>query len=191
MPAFRWDERLMNMKFFDKIGAVFDRTLDVFSFLVGAIITLIMLAVCLNVIMKFAFNQPIVGVEEVTEQLLLYITFMGTAWLLKKEGHVAVDFVLMRMRPQTRSFFGILSCLIGILICTALTWYGFKVTWVNLRQGAYFSSVLELPKAPVYAIIPIGSALLFIQFIRLTAQHFKKFFSEEGRNSPRGKRKQG
>jgi TRAP-type C4-dicarboxylate transport system permease small subunit len=190
MPAFRWDERVVNMKFFDKIGAVFDRTLDVFSFLVGAIITLIMLAVCLNVIMKFAFNQPIVGVEEVTEQLLLYITFMGTAWLLKKEGHVAVDFVLLRMRPKTRSFFGIVSCLIGILICAALTWYGFKVTWVNLRQGAYFSSVLELPKAPVFVIIPIGSALLFIQFIRLTAQNFKKFFSEKGRSSPRRK-KQG
>jgi TRAP-type C4-dicarboxylate transport system permease small subunit len=95
------------------------------------------------------------GVEEVTEQLLLYITFMGTAWLLKKEGHVAVDFVLLRMRPKTRSFFGIVSCLIGILICAALTWYGFKVTWVNLRQGAYFSSVLELPKAPVFVIIPI------------------------------------
>jgi hypothetical protein len=49
---------------------------------------------------------------------------------------------------------------------------------------------LELPKAPVFVIIPIGSALLFIQFIRLTAQNLKKFFSEKGRSSPRRK-KQG
>lgn len=167
------------MSLFSKLGALFDRGLDGLSFAVGAIITLIMLAVCLNVIMKYAFNQPIVGVEEVTEQLLLYITFMGTAWLLKKEGHVAVDFVLVRLRPKAQSFFGLLSCLIGILISTALTWYGAKVTWGNFRQGAYFSSVLELPKAPVFAIIPIGSALLLIQFIRLSAQKFRKFSAPE------------
>ena len=157
-----------------KLGKILDRILDFFSFLVCAIIVVITSAVCVNVIMRYVFNRPIIGVEEITEQLLLFITFLGTAWLLRKEGHVSVDFVVIKLSPRTQAILGIIGSLFGVLISLALTWYGTKVTWANFVKGAYFSTILELPKAPFFAVIPLGSFFLLVQFLRRIASSIQK-----------------
>jgi TRAP-type C4-dicarboxylate transport system permease small subunit len=162
------------MELFKKLGKILDRILDFFSFLVCAIIVVITLAVCVNVIMRYVFNRPIIGVEEITEQLLLFITFLGTAWLLKNEGHVTVDFVVIKLSPRTQAVLSIISSLFGVLISLALTWYGTKVTWSNFVKGAYFSTILELPKAPFFAVIPLGSFFLLVQFLRRIVNTIQK-----------------
>ena len=65
--------------------SLFDRFLDVSPVISGIIIVLIMLAVCANVIMRYFLNRPIVGIDEISEYLLLFITFIGSAWLLREE----------------------------------------------------------------------------------------------------------
>jgi len=167
------------MNLHKKIGSFFDRLLNVSAVVTGTIIVLVMVAVCVNVIMRYLFNRPIAGVEEITEYLLLYITFIGTAWLLREEGHVRVDILLNRVKPKTLAFLSVISSLIGVLICGVLAWYGFKVTWVNFQQGAYFPHILEFPKAPILVIIPCGSFLLLIQFLRRTARSLQNLRSGE------------
>jgi TRAP-type C4-dicarboxylate transport system permease small subunit len=154
---------------------VFDRILDLLASLVAIIIVIITLVVCVNVMLKYFLNRPILGVEEITEHLLLFITFFGSAWLLRKEGHVTVDFVLAMANPKTRAFLGFITSLFGIAICLPLVWYGSKVTWLNFLKGHYFPTLLEIPKAPILAIIPFGSLLLLIQFIRRSAQNYRNF----------------
>ena len=167
--------------------AIFDRILDLLASLIGGIIVIITLAVCLDVLLKYFFNLPIAGVEEVTEHLLLFITFFGCAWLLRKEGHVTVDFVLVMLNPKSRAFLGVITSLLGIFICLVLIWYGCKVTWLNFLKRYYFPTLLEIPKAPVFAIIPLGSFLLLVQFIRRAAKNFKEFrFSEGSLSSKHG-----
>jgi TRAP-type C4-dicarboxylate transport system permease small subunit len=149
---------------------MFDRFLDGLAFLAGSMVVFMMLGVCLNVIMRYVFNRPIVGMEDITEHLLLFVTFLGTAWVLRKERHVAIDIIVARSSPRTQALCKIISAFLGIVICTTLTWYGLKVTWVDFQSKAYFSSVLQFPKAPIFVVIPIGSALLLIQFIRMAAR---------------------
>jgi C4-dicarboxylate transporter, DctQ subunit len=168
------------MKGAKRLTVVFDRILDLLAFLVGSITIFMMIIVCVNVAMRHFFNRPIVGVEEVTEQLLLFITFLGAAWVLRKEGHVAVDFIVVMLSSRTQAFLGIVSSLLGVIICAALTWYGLKVTWVNFQSEAYFSTLLQLPKAPIFVIIPIGSLLLLIQFVRRTAKNVASLKSPNG-----------
>ncbi len=158
-----------------KAGSFFDRFLDSSAAVTGAIIILVMLVVCVNVIMRYVFNRPIAGAEEITEYLLLFITFIGTAWLLREGGHVRVDILLNRVKPLTQARLSVVSSLIGVFICAVLTWYGFQVTWVNFQQNAYFPSLLEFPKAPILVIIPLGSLLLLIQFLRRTTRSLENW----------------
>ena len=153
--------------------SLFDRFLDLSPIISGIIIVLIMLAVCANVIMRYFLNRPIVGVDEISEYLLLFITFIGSAWLLKEEGHVGVDILLIRLSRNSNAFLGIFSSLIGVFICLVLIWFGSKVVWINFQRGSYFPSLLEIPKAPVLAIIPFGCFLLLIQFLRRTAKNVR------------------
>ena len=68
-----------------KLMILFDRTMNAMAFLAGVILIFIMLSVCLEVILRDVFDAPQMWVTQVTECLLLYITFLGSAWLLREE----------------------------------------------------------------------------------------------------------
>jgi TRAP-type C4-dicarboxylate transport system permease small subunit len=157
----------------------FDRVLDTLGYATGVIIVGTILAVCVNVIMRYVFNRPIVGVEEISAYLLLYVTFLGAAWLLRMDGHVRVDVFLVRVRPRTRSVLSIISSLLGILVFGVITLYGVKVTWAHFASRAYFGTILEFPKGPVFIVIPLGSLLLFLEFVRNLIKNIEKVRTEE------------
>jgi TRAP-type C4-dicarboxylate transport system permease small subunit len=154
------------MNFQAKIGRIFDKIIGAFSFIAGLILAFILLSVCFDVFMRYFFNRPLQWVVELTEYALLYITFLGTAWLLKREGHINVDVFLALLGPRTQAGLKVFSSLIGIIVSFCLVWYGTAVAWENYRDGIYNITVLEFPKAPLLAIIPIGSLILLAQFIR-------------------------
>ena len=154
------------LKPFTKIGRILDRVVDIFAFLAGLLLAFILLSVCIEVIMRYFLNRPLQWVIELTEYALLYITFLGTAWLLKREGHITVDVILTRLSPRKQAFLGILSSAIGVLICVSLIWYGSEVAWDHFQRGVYDPTVLEFPKALVIVIIPVGSLVLLFQFFR-------------------------
>jgi C4-dicarboxylate transporter DctQ subunit len=163
-----------NMKRFLKI---FDQCLDFLSSLAGAILIFIMLSVCLEVIMRYFFNRPLIWVTEVTECLLLYITFLGTAWLLREDGHVTVDIVLNRLRPRVAAFLGVVNSVIGSLVALVLTWYGALVMWDKFQRNVYTPSIMEIPIAAIIVIIPVGSVMLLTQFILRTTKFIRIFLS--------------
>jgi len=169
-----------------KAASFFDWILDSLSVLIGAITLIVMFSVCVNVIMRYAFNRPIMGVEEITEHLLVFITFFGSAWLLRKEGHVKVDVVLVMLNRKTQACLELITSVLGIAVCVTMIWYGWKVTWVNFVEKQYFPTILELPKAPVLAFIPLGSLLLLVQFIRRSAINLREMMSSEKTESTNG-----
>ena len=161
---------------------IFDRTLNVMTFLAGMLLVFIMLSVFMEVILRSFFNRPQIWVTEVTECLLLYITFLGAAWLLREEGHVKVDVILNRLKPKAVALLGIISSLIGLFVSVALTIYGLGVTWNYFQRGIYTPTALEIPVFAILAIIPIGSLMLFIQFIRRTGKFVAGFIIEMGKS---------
>ena len=158
-----------------RFWAVFDRTIGILAFLSGVLIIFAMLVVCTDVSSRFFWNYPIMWVPEITALSLLFIAFLGTTWLLKEEGHVRVDIILARVSPRTQALLGIFASIIGIFTCLFLVWYGIQVSWQFTAEGIADPTILELPKGPISTIIPIGSFLLFIQFLRGTYSYWRKW----------------
>ena len=163
------------MKLLTKLTSILDRAIDCLAVIAAVILVWVILWVCAEVVMRYFLNRPLIWVVEVSEISLLYITFLGTAWVLKREGHVKMEIVLNRLRPRTQALLGIMSSIIRIGICCILVWYGAQVTWDHWLRGAYRYTVLETPNYLVLLIIPIGSFLLFIQFLRRTYKYFGEF----------------
>lgn len=163
------------MKALTKIISFFDRVIDIFAFLAALLLLFMMLSVTFDVFMRFFFNRPQAWTIEFAGYSLLYITFLGTAWVLKKEGHVIIDIILDRLNPRNQNLFNIIISVIGMVISLILVWYGTLVTLDHFRRGVYFYTVLETPTAPILAIIPVGSFLLFIQFARRTYSYVQRW----------------
>jgi len=162
------------MKLIKHLEAIFDAIVDAFAFLAGALVVLIMLFVSLDVIMRYFLNRPIFWVGELSEYALLYITFTGTAWVLKNDSHVKIDILIGWVNPKKRNIMDLSVSIICIFICVVLTYYGVKVAWDHFVRGVYNPALMSFPKAPLLAIIPIGSFLLLIQFIRRSFTSLKK-----------------
>ncbi|MDP2931410.1 MAG: TRAP transporter small permease subunit [Chloroflexota bacterium] len=161
-----------------KAGKVFDRILGGTVFLAGAILIFDMLAVSADVAMRNLFNAPLAWQVDVTEASLVFIPFLGTAWVLKKEGHVIVDTLVNLLKPKPKALLNLVTSMLATVAVIPLFWYGVQVTWEAYRGGYHPRSVIEIPDAAVLWIIPVGSILLFIQFLRRNRTYF---------NSSRGK----
>ena len=154
------------MKLSGKVTGVFDRTLDAFSIIAGVLLVAIMLAVSIKVFFRYFLHTGIAGIDEIAEILMLYLTFLGAAWLLRRGGHITIDLLFVRFKPKTQAWLNVTTSVLGIIISLILVWYGTTATVSFWQRGILTPTIMELPRAAIIAVIPIGSFLLGIQFLR-------------------------
>ena len=131
----------------------------------AAMVIFMMLAISYSSIMRYIGKPPGAWIVEISSYLMLYITFLGTAWLQSHEGHVEVDLFLCNMKPRTSAGFRAVTSLAGVVVGFVLAWKGSLVTIDYFRRGVTLMGILNTPQFLLIAIIPIGGALLLIEFI--------------------------
>lgn len=156
-----------------KIAGWSDFVMHVLFVLAGSLVVSVMLIICFGVVMRFFLRAMQDWTFEVVEYALLYITFLGAAWVLKEEGHVKMDLVLNKLGPNARAILNIITSSIGIIIFSLLTWFGMKVTWEYFLGGVSRLTILRPPLFTILAIIPIGCFFLLIQCFKRTAGFFE------------------
>lgn len=157
-----------------KVMDIFDRVLELLAYLAGGLFAFMMVAIVIDVALRFFFGRPLGWVVQFSGYSLLYITFLATAWLLKREGHVAIDIVFHRLNPKNQFHFNVITSITGIIACLVLTWYGGLTTLDSFERGIVTVGNLRWPEGVLLAIIPVGSFLLTIQFIRRTYGYLKQ-----------------
>ena len=155
-----------------KISTAFDRILEILAITSIALIVFIWGAVCLEVVMRYFLSKPQVWVHELTEYSLLFITYLAAAWLLNIEKHIKMEIVIDRLNPTVQLWISVITSTLGALACLILFLFSLQTTWEH--KGFFDPQMLELPKAPLLAVIPLGSLLLFIQFLRRIHRLLKK-----------------
>lgn len=137
------------------------------AYLAGALILLDMSSLCIDVILRYFSSWHIRDLLAYIEFSLIFITFLSAAWVLKQEGHVRVDFLVSKMGPRSQTVLAIFSSIIGIIVCLVFVWYGAVATYELWVTNAYdVFKITGFPKAIPVAIIPVGSFILLIQFVR-------------------------
>jgi len=167
----------------DKMAAVvdlvIDRTLITLTVIAGGLCLLLMLGISTEVVTRYFFRKPILGMLEASEMAMLYITFLSAAWVLKKEGHVSCDLINNYLGPRVLAILNTLLSMIGAAIALVLFWYGTKVTIGAFQEGTHMPGNMEINTGYQLLIIPVGSLLLFIQFLRRAYGFWKKTKSGE------------
>ncbi len=154
----------------------FDNTLNTLAVLAAILLIGMMLMVVVSVTARTIFNIALLGIIEVASIGLLYIAFLTSAWVLRKERHVVMDLVTAQFKPRAQLIINIITSVICALVCLVLVVYGTQVTVMRFQEGTTLYYYLEdLLDAYVLAIIPIGSFFLFIQFLRRIYGYILRF----------------
>ena len=104
-----------------KLGDFFDRILDYLAIVAMVLIVGNMLLVVVEVVMRYFFDKPVVWVIEITQYALVFMTFLATAWLLKREGHVIMDLIVNRLNEKGRHIANMITSFIAALVCLIIT----------------------------------------------------------------------
>lgn len=156
------------------VSLIFDRLNTAIAWIGALMIIFMMFAISYAAIARYLWEQPVPWVVEVSSYLMLYITFLGTAWLLRQNGHVEVDLVLSNLRPRTAAGFRMVTSIAGGLVSLVLAWQGSMVTIDYFQRDVTVMGVLNTPQWMLVGVIPLGGFLLFVVFIARiwTLAHF-------------------
>lgn len=173
------EKRGIKMKILEPVSAAFDRVCYILACLSIGLFIFAWLSVCSEIVFRYFFNHPLVWVIEISEYILVFITFLGSAWLLKEERHVSIDIVSAILRPRHEAVLNIITSFLGAISCLAFFWYSGQSTWDHFLRNAYDLKYLRLPFALILAPIPIGSFMLFIQFVKRANRYIEVFKSRK------------
>jgi TRAP-type C4-dicarboxylate transport system permease small subunit len=156
------------------VRVYFDRLNYILLWVAGCFLLFTVLAVCIEVCMRYFLGRPTLWSLEVTGHMLVWITFLGTAWVLESEGHVIIDFFIQRARPRTQAITNGATSILCALACLCVAWYGGQVVVEQFRSGLLFPTALALPMWPLFLIIPLSFFLLFLQFMRRALRYYQR-----------------
>jgi len=124
-------------------------------------------SVSVDVTLRYFFDLSYSWIVSINEWSLVYIAFLGAAWLEREGGHTRDDSIIGFLGPWAQQSSEWIGWMIGVGVCAFLVWYGFKVTWNNYTKDVYdFFKLQSVPIFWIYAVIPFGSALWLIQLVR-------------------------
>ena len=149
-----------------KLSKTLDVAENVFAFLGCVLLLVATVTVVLEVTFRYFFQHSFVWVNELNEYILLYIPFLAASWLLRQNGHISVDILDEKLSPRWRFILDILIACIGIFVSAIFIWYGTKVTVDAWVRDVRSLTVMKTPQVFVFFIIPVGSLLLLLEFVR-------------------------
>ena len=157
-----------------KLSRIFDGIIEVLSWIAGILLLFSLLAVCMDVGLRYFFNSPTGWVLQTSEYALLYIPFLGAALVLKEDLHIRVDIVLNRLDPKMSALVNVITSVMGFCVLSILTYYGFCLTLDYYKRGVPTLDYIKVPEFLVIIIIPIGCLVFAIEFLRQAHRYYKK-----------------
>lgn len=150
----------------NKIVRLFDSVLDLGAALAGALLVAVMLLTSIKVFFRYGLREGLIGVDQISGTLLVYIAFLGAAWVLRREEHVTIDILLSRLGPKPRRWLMCANSVIGALICLVVAVYGAMESATSWQRGILIPAEIEIPRVINLGVIPLGAFLLCVQFMR-------------------------
>jgi len=100
------------------------------------------------------------------EYALLWVTFLTTAWVLSKDNHVSVQVLVQYFDRKLKRVMNMIHAAVGAALCGIFCWYGIYTTRDHFVRGVIDVASVDVPKAYVLLVIPLGFGLLSLQFLR-------------------------
>ena len=107
---------------------------------------------------------------ELTIYLLMFVTFVGGAYGLKHGHHVGVDLLVNRLPGRARPILEVVGAALALVIIVVVGWRSFDM-WLNATTRGWTSGTAwDPPLIFPYAILPLGMALIALQYIAIVAR---------------------
>lgn len=118
-----------------------------------------------EVVWRYIFKNPSIFSVEISEYILIFITFMSAAWVLHENRHVNMTIITCRLPKKVQIYLEIISSSLTVVLCAVVIWKGFQMVIMAYSGGYHSASLVNFPLWIAYLIIPCGLIFLLLQYI--------------------------
>jgi C4-dicarboxylate transporter DctQ subunit len=144
----------------DTIWDTIERTL------VGILGALAMIVGIVQVLGRYFFPALAISwAEEVIVYLVVWGVMIISSQLVRSDGHVRPDLVLRLVRPQGQRWLEAFNCVVALIFCGGMIWYGWQIVDTSLLLDERSSSGLQFPMWIYYSSLPAGGVLMTVRYL--------------------------
>jgi TRAP-type C4-dicarboxylate transport system permease small subunit len=137
---------------FEMLSKILEAAITIFFFV---ILTLTIVLV----VLRYGFNETIIGGNEVMEYLFIYTTAIGAAVALGRREHIKITWFIDKLSQSARRIVDVVGFISIAFINVVMIYY--SVPWIR-TVGSFESPVLRLPNRTIQLIVPIGCGLVIL-----------------------------
>lgn len=129
------------------------------------VLALMMLSICYDAVMRYAFAAPTSWSLEVNSFLLVYLAVMGAAEAQRADAHIRIGLFAERCSPRKQALIACTIAICGVLFASIMVWRGGLMAYQAFEYGERVSSAFGTPMVIPFAILPIGFGALAVQLL--------------------------
>jgi len=118
-----------------------------------------------DVVMRYIFNSPTIWALEMSEYMLVFLTFIGAAEMQRQKANIKMNYLYVKFPPGMRRFVDLFTSLLMIIFSFLLLRASIKMTLTAYKYGSESNSLLGTPLFIPYSTVAIGMFLLLLQGI--------------------------
>jgi len=120
-----------------------------------------------DVILRYVFYAPTYWALEMNTFLLAFLCLIPAGDVLRLGSQIRITFLFDRLGPAVRARLDLLRSAAGIFFCAVMVWKGADMAWKAWLHNDRMSTSLGTPMVIPYLFLPIGFALLGLQYALL------------------------
>ena len=116
-----------------------------------------------QVFCRYCLNSPSAFTDELARFLMIWLGMLGACLLFGKNGHLALNLLLIRLSAASRR---VLQCVIHLMVL-AFVFAAMGHGGAILMQRIMFQSspAMHIPMGYIYSILPISAVLISIYMV--------------------------
>jgi len=144
----------------------FDALIDALALAAAALLCALVVLILVDVAARYLRLFSIPWSFEATEYMLYAITFLGAPWVLREEGHIAIELLVERLPAAAQRVVRRIADLLGATVCVVLFYFACRVAWRSYESATLVHKSFIFPEWWVYAGMPPVLLLLLGIYLR-------------------------
>jgi TRAP-type C4-dicarboxylate transport system permease small subunit len=136
----------------------------------------ILFVTSLQVILRYVFSAPLPWGEEVTTNLLVWITFLGGGIVTRREAHIKVTYFVEFLPERALGWLFLVMDILIVCFLLAILVGCFPVL-MKLRQ--MLLPALQISMNWVFASVPISAAIMLVYYFFSIKEQLRRLLKGE------------
>ena len=125
-----------------------------------------------NVVSRFVLHLSLSFSEEITTNLFVLLSMMGTAIAAKRRAHLGLSILTDAVNPKLRRAMLIFGFGLATVFCFAVFFYGIKMVGNEYILGQVTPS-MQWPEWIYGCFVPFGAAFMTVRFAQVTIEEIR------------------